>query len=82
MQVCMQSAIVCQSRGQSSLSNLRRKNGVRTLSTGSIREGSKIKTFEHLENFPSLGEQRSLGGGAIAIVRSTAGRDMDRHIGV
>jgi hypothetical protein len=82
VQVCTQSASVHQSRGQYSLSKLRRKSGVETLSTGFAGEGSKTKTFEHLENFPSLGEQRSSGGGATTTIRSAAGRDLDRQIRV
>jgi hypothetical protein len=45
-------------------------------------EGSKTKTFEHLENFPSPGEQGRLGGGATKTIISTVGRDMDHQIGV
>jgi hypothetical protein len=45
-------------------------------------EGSKATTFEHLQNFPSLGEQRSSGGGATTTIRSTAGRDLDHQIRV
>jgi hypothetical protein len=82
VQVCTQSASVCQSRGQFSLSKLRRKSGVETLATGFTGEGSKATTFEHLQIFPSPGEQRSSGGGATTTVISAAGRDLDHQIRV
>jgi hypothetical protein len=82
VQVCTQSASVRQSRGQFSLSKLRRKSKVETLATGFTGEGSKATTFEHLQNFPSLGEQRSSRGGATTTIRSVAGRDLDRQIRV
>jgi hypothetical protein len=82
VQVFTQSASVHPSRGQYSLSKLRRKSEDETLSTGFTGEGSKTKTFEHLEIFPSPGEQRSSGGGVTTTVRSTAGRDLDRQIRV
>jgi hypothetical protein len=49
---------------------------------GFIGEGSKATTFEHLQNFPSPGEQRNSGGGATTTIRSTAGRDLDHQIRV
>jgi hypothetical protein len=82
VKIFMQSESMRQGQGKYSFSKLRRKNRVKTLSTGIIGGGSKTKTFEHIENFPILGEQRSLGGGAITTIRSNVGRDMDRHIGV
>jgi hypothetical protein len=73
---------VHQSRGKYSFSNLRRKSGVKTLSTGFTGEDSKTKIFEHLENFLSLGEQTSSGGGATTTVISAVGKYWDRLIGV
>jgi hypothetical protein len=64
------------------LSKLRRKRRVDIISTNFIGEGLKNKTFKHLENFPSPGEQRSSGGGATTTIRSTIGRDLDHHIRV
>jgi hypothetical protein len=37
-----------------------------------IGEGSRAKTFEHLQIFPILGESQSSGGGATKSIRSTA----------
>jgi hypothetical protein len=82
VKIFTQSERIRQGQGKSSFSKLRRKNRVKTLSTGIIRGGSKTKTFEHLENFPIMGEQRSLGGGATTTIRSDVGRDMDHHIRV
>jgi hypothetical protein len=71
---------VHQSRGQFSLSNLRRKSGVKNLEAGSAGEGSKATTCEHLQIFPSSGEQIISRGGVKTTVRSTAGRDRDHQI--
>jgi hypothetical protein len=58
------------SRGQYSFSNIKRKSEEETLSFGFTGEASKTKTFEHLEIFPSPGEQRSSGGGVTTTIRS------------
>jgi hypothetical protein len=73
---------VRQSRGQFSLSRIGRKSEVETLAIGFAGEGSKATTCEHLQIFPSLGEQRSSGGGETTIIRSAPGRDLDHHIRV
>jgi hypothetical protein len=67
---------VRRSRGKSSLSKLRRKSGVETLSTSFAGEDSKTKIFEHLENFLSPGEQKSSRGGATTSVGSVAGKKL------
>jgi hypothetical protein len=64
------------------LSKLRRNNGFETPTTGFTGEGSKATTYEHLQIFPSPGEQISSGGGATKTGRSTVGRDLDRQIRV
>jgi hypothetical protein len=60
---------------------LRRKSEVETQVVRLVEE-SKAATFEHLQIFPSPGEQRSSGGGATTTVRSGAGRDLDHQIRV
>jgi hypothetical protein len=82
VQVFMHITIVHQSRGQYSLSKLRRKRGVEALSTGFAGEYSETKIFEHLENFLSLGEQRiSRRGEKINFILS-GGSNWDCPIGV
>jgi len=49
---------------------------------GFIEEGLKATTFEHLQNFPSLGEERISGGGATTTIISARGRDLDHQIRV
>jgi hypothetical protein len=82
VQVWMQSTSVCPRQGKYSLSKLKRKSEDETLSTSFGGKGSKTKTFEHLEIFPSPGEQRCSRGGAKKTIRSVAGIDRDRHIRV
>jgi hypothetical protein len=70
----MKNQSVCQIQGKSSLSKIKRKRGVETLSTDFT--DSKTKIFEHLENFLSPGEQKSSRGGAITSVGSVAGKKL------
>jgi hypothetical protein len=65
---------VHQSRGQFSLSKLKGKRKVETLSTSFVGEDSKTKIFEHLENLLSPGEQKISGGGATTSIGSVAGK--------
>jgi hypothetical protein len=50
------------------LPKLWRKIEVETEVVGLVGEGSRAKTFEHLQIFPILGECRSSGGGATSSI--------------